>query len=151
MLGRANFGIQALDLRIVPLSDIAQVNARHRGAIQAQLAALTPLMFTTGTTPPMIIGKLQQARSLQILRLQGHVRGAEGHRLGLDLLDPAARPDGLIVEANPGELLIGIRPFGIDRIGKVAPAPEMSAAPAVAILKQAAAAAIRKTPFDDSH
>jgi hypothetical protein len=34
--------------------------------------------------------KLQQARSLQIIRLQGHVRGAESHCLGLDLLDTAA-------------------------------------------------------------
>src|ERR1700732_3429102 len=63
-------------------------------------------------------GKLQQAGRVQIFRLQRHVRGAEGYRLRLDLLDTAARPDGLVIEADTGELLVGLRPLGVDRVRK---------------------------------
>src|SRR5262249_19316114 len=38
--------------------------------------------------------------------------------LGLDLLDAAARADRLIIETDPGLLLIGIGPFRVDRIGE---------------------------------
>src|SRR5207237_6413101 len=38
--------------------------------------------------------------------------------LGLDLLDAAAGADRLIVKAVAGLLLIGVRPFGVDRIGE---------------------------------
>ena len=63
-------------------------------------------------------GKLSQAHRRQGLGFERHVGSPESHRLGLDLRDAAARADGLVVEADPADLLIRPRPFGVDRIGK---------------------------------
>ncbi len=82
--------IQTLDLRIVPLGDIAQVNAGHRRAVQMQLAGLDAFDVHHRHDAPDDHGKLQKTGGLQIVRLQRHVRGAESHCLGLDLLDTAA-------------------------------------------------------------
>ena len=62
--------------------------------------------------------ELHQARLLELLRLQRHVGGAEGHGLGLDLLDAAARADRLVVQPDAGLFLVGVGPFRIDRIGE---------------------------------
>ena len=55
---------------------------------------------------------------VEILALQRRIGGAEGDGLGLDLLDAAAGADRLVVQADAGLLLIGVGPFGVDRIGK---------------------------------
>jgi len=48
--------------------------------------------------------------------------------LVLDLLDAAAGADRLVVHADAGLFLVGVGPLCVDRIGNVAPAPEMSTA-----------------------
>src|SRR5205823_6354865 len=58
---------------------------------------------------------------LEVFRLQRHVGGPEGHRLGLDLLDAAARTDRLVIQPDAGLRLIGRGPFRIDRIGERRP------------------------------
>ena len=89
---------------------------------------LMPSRLTTGTMPPITIGNWARPRFVELLARQWRVGGAEGHGLGLDLLDAAARADRLVVQSVAGFLFVGIGPLGINRIGKVAPAPEMSAA-----------------------
>jgi hypothetical protein len=59
---------------------------------------------------------LDQAVLRQLVAGERRVGGAEGHGLGLDLLDAAARADRLIVQADIGLLLIGVRPLGVNRI-----------------------------------
>jgi hypothetical protein len=54
----------------------------------------------------------------EVFSLHRSVGGAEGHGAGDDLLDAAAGADRLIVQADAGVLLIGVSPFGIDRIGE---------------------------------
>src|ERR1051326_4123966 len=87
--------------------------------------------------------ELDQARILQLLGIERLVGGAERHGLGLDLLDAAAGTDRLVIESDAGLFLVYVRPLGIDRYGKVAPAPDMSAAhTAVAAVMAAANRAI---------
>src|ERR1700741_5457800 len=55
---------------------------------------------------------------VEILSLEGSVGSAERDGLVLDLLDAAAGTDRLIVQADAGLFLIGVRPLGVDRVGK---------------------------------
>ena len=119
---------------------------------------LMPSRFTTGTTPPMIIGNCTQTGLLEVVRLQRHVGGAERHGLGLDLLDAAARADRLVVEADAGLLLVGIRPFRVDRIRErragsrdvasawAALATSATAAPSTALRRMVRERASRESP-----
>ena len=66
----------------------------------------------------MIARELHQAVLARAPRLQRHVGGAEVDRLRVDLLDAAARADRLVVHADAGLLLVGVRPLGVDRIGE---------------------------------
>src|SRR5262249_34924881 len=60
--------------------------------------------------------ELGQPELVELLALERRVGGAEGHGLGLNLLDAAAGADRLIVQPDVGFLLIGVRPFGVDRV-----------------------------------
>src|SRR5262249_5300880 len=62
--------------------------------------------------------KLDQFALFEIFGLQRHVGGAEGYGARRDLLDAAAGADRLIVQADAGFFLIGVRPFGVGRIWK---------------------------------
>src|SRR5207248_11089925 len=62
--------------------------------------------------------KLHETVGLATGWLERHDAGAEGHLLILDLPDPLARTDRLIVDRNAGRFLVVLGPFGVDRIGK---------------------------------
>jgi hypothetical protein len=62
--------------------------------------------------------ELDQAVLVELLGLERHVRRAEGHGLGDDLLDAAARTDRLVVHPEAGLFLVGVRPLGIERVGE---------------------------------
>ena len=62
--------------------------------------------------------ELDEADLVELGRLQRHVGRAEGDGAGGDLLDAAAGADRLIVQAVAGLLLVGVGPFGVDRIGE---------------------------------
>jgi hypothetical protein len=51
-----------------------------------------PLMLTTGTTPPITVGNCTRPFLGQVFVLERRVRGAEVHRLGLDLAQAAPEP-----------------------------------------------------------
>jgi len=71
----------------------------------------------TGTTPPITAG-IASGRSCPDLRFKRHVGSAEIHGLGLNLLDAAARADGLVVEAGTGFGFVSLCPFGVNRVGE---------------------------------
>ena len=79
---------------------------------------LMPSRLTTGTMPPITVGNWARPILSSSAPLQRRVGGAEGHGLGLDLLDAAAGTDRLIVQAVAGLLLVGVGPLGVDRIGE---------------------------------
>jgi hypothetical protein len=62
--------------------------------------------------------ELDEAVLVQLAARKRRVGRPEHHRLGFDLFDAAARADRLIVESDAGLFLVGIRPFGVDRIRK---------------------------------
>ena len=88
------------------------------GPSRMRSPGLMPSRLTTGTMPPITIGNWTRPIFVELFARQRRVGGAEGHGLGLDLLDAAARADRLIVQADAGLLLIGVGPLGVDRIGE---------------------------------
>ena len=76
---------------------------------------LTPGTLTTGTMPPITTGNWVRPAAASSLEVERLVGGAEGHGLGLDLGDAAARTDGLIIHAVARDAFVGRRPFGDDR------------------------------------
>ena len=60
--------------------------------------------------------KLHQAILVEVFAFERRIGGAEGDGPGLDLFDAAARTDRLIVQSDAGLFLIGVRPFGVDRV-----------------------------------
>ncbi len=59
-----------------------------------------PLTFTTGTTPPMIIGNCTRPEAFSSSGFRGMSEAPKVTVLRLDLLDTAAGPDRLVVEAG---------------------------------------------------
>ena len=110
--------VELRDRRIVPLGDLAEEDVRQRRPVEDELVRADAVEIDDWHVAADDRRELHQARSRQILRLERHVRGAESDGLRLDLLDAAAGADRLIVEAIAGVRLIGVGPFGVDRIGE---------------------------------
>ena len=104
--------------RIIPCLDGAKENIGQCRAVQNQLAGGDTVKIDHRHVAADNGRELHKAVFLNVLNLERHIRGAEGHGAGDDLLDAAARTNGLIVQTIAGFLFIGIGPFGIDRIGK---------------------------------
>ena len=68
--------------------------------------------------------KLDQARSAELVRTQRRIGGSEVHCPALDLPDAGARSYGLVADPDAGLGLVGIRPFGQNRIHKCRPGAE---------------------------
>ncbi len=82
--------VQLLDRRIVPLGDLAKENIGERRSIEDQIVRLDAIKIDDRHIAADDGRELNQAGSRQLLGLERHVRGAEGDRLVLDLLDAAA-------------------------------------------------------------
>ena len=102
--------------RVIPLLDLAQINIGQHGARDFHLARFDSLDVDDGDHAAHDHRPLHQAFLGQFVRFKRHVGRAEINRFGLDLLDAAARPDGLIVEADPGVCFIGLGPFAVNRV-----------------------------------
>ena len=61
-----------------------------------------PGMFTTGTTPPMIIGHCTRPFCFRSAGFSGLSEAPKVDGAGLDLLDAAARADRLVVQPHAG-------------------------------------------------
>ena len=117
-VGSLTLGIELLDRRVVPVLDLAEEDLGERRAVEHELARLDAVEVDDRHDAAHHRRELDEAVLVELLALQRRVGGAEGHGLGLDLLDAAARADRLIVQADAGLLLIGVRPLGVDRIGE---------------------------------
>src|SRR5262249_1962690 len=96
--------------------DLAEVDLRQRRAIERELAGLDAFEIDDRNNATHHGRELREAILVEFLALERHIARAEGHGLRLDLLDATARADRLIVQANAGLFLVGIRPLGVDRI-----------------------------------
>ncbi len=114
-VGQLHVRVELLDRRIVPVGDLAEVDLGERRAVEHDVARLHAVEIDDRHDAAHHHRPLRETGFVEVLGLQRRVGGAEGHGLGLDLLDAAARADRLIVEAVAGLLLIGVRPFGVDR------------------------------------
>ena len=120
-IGQLEVRIELLDRRIVPLRDLAHVDLGDGRTVEHEFAGLHARDVDDHDDAAHHHRPLGEAVLVEVLRLQRRVGRAEGHGLGPDLLDAGARADRLIVEAVAGVLLIGVRPFGVDRERKGRP------------------------------
>src|SRR5262249_3679328 len=109
-------GIELRDCGIVPGLDLAEEDFRQRRAVERKLAGLDAFEVDDRNDATHYGRELGEAILVGLGSLERHVGRAEGHGLGLDLLDAAARADRLIVQANASLFLVGVRPLRIDRI-----------------------------------
>src|SRR5262249_21297537 len=100
------------------LLDLAEIDLGERRAVDDQVARLDALEVDDRHDAAHDHRELRQARLVELLARKRRIGGTEGHGLGLDLLDAATRTDRLIVQADTGLLLIGVRPLGVDRVGE---------------------------------
>ncbi len=103
---------------VVPRLDLAEEDLGQGRPVDGELARLDALDVHHRHDAADHGGKLRETVCLEIGWLERHVGGAEGHLLILDLPDPLARTDRLVVHRDAGRFLVGLGPFGIDRIGK---------------------------------
>ena len=115
LLGEFRRRIQLGDRRIVPRLDVTEEDLRQGIAVEFEVAGLHAFKIDNRHVAADHGRKLNQPRLGQICRLQRHVGCAERHRLGLDLLDPTAGTDRLVVHPVTGLFLVGIGPLRIDR------------------------------------
>ncbi len=108
-------GVQGGDLGIVPPADGAHEDGRQHLPAQVNLAGRHALQVHDRHDAAHHGGELEEPGLGQLLGLQGLVRSPEVDGLGLDLLDAAARADGLVVDAKAGLLPIALGPPGVDR------------------------------------
>ena len=111
-VGELQARIDRSDRRVVPFQDFAEKNVGQEGPCKFQLTRLDSLQVHYGYDTADDQRELCKACRLQFLRSQRLVRGAEGNRRRLDLCDPAARTDGLIIHLIAGLYAVGRRPLG---------------------------------------
>jgi hypothetical protein len=106
------------DGRIIPGFDLAHEDLCECRAVDDEVAGLDSVDVHHRHDPAHHHRELNETTLVELLARQRRVGGAEGHGLGLDLLDAAAGTDRLVVQPDIGLLLIGIGPFRINRIGE---------------------------------
>ena len=115
-VGQGDARVELLDGGVVPLGDLAQVDVGEDGAGELELAGRDPLDVHHRHHAAHDHRELHQAGLVQLGGLERLVGGAEVDGLGLDLLDAAAGADRLVVHADAGLGLVGVRPLGVDRV-----------------------------------
>ena len=110
--------IELLDRRVIPFGDLAEEDVGKGFAVQHHVAGLDAVDIHHRNDRAHDHRPLREAVLLELVDLQRRVGGAEGHGLGLDLLDAGARADRLVVHAVAGFLLVGVGPFRQDREDK---------------------------------
>src|SRR3984885_4836234 len=115
-VGQIDAGIELGDRRIVPLGDVTQEDLGDRRTVERDVTRLDAGQVQDRNDGAVDDGKLHEAVLGAIVRAHRLVGGAEGHGLGDDLLDAAARTDRLIVQPDAGVFSVLVRPFGENRI-----------------------------------
>ena len=89
--------VQFLDRGIVPAGNFAKENLGKRRAVEHELTRLDSVEIDDRHVAANHGRELDEARGGKISRFKRHVGRAEGDRLGLDLLDAAARAYRLVI------------------------------------------------------
>ena len=110
--------IEPLDRWIVPGLDFAEEDLGKRRPIEDERARRHALEIDHRHHAAHHGGELHESILGELVGLQRHVGGTEGNGPRLDLLDAAAGPDRLVVQAVAGRFPVGVGPFRIDRVGK---------------------------------
>jgi hypothetical protein len=111
LVRQLHIGIELRDRRVVPGLHFAEENLGQGRPVEHKVAGLKSLDVHHRNDTADHHGKLRQAAFIQVLAGQGRIRRAEGHGLGLDLLDAAARANRLAVEAGAGLFFYRRRPI----------------------------------------
>ncbi len=111
-------GVELLQRGVVPLLDLAHEDLGQRRAVDRELAGLDAGNVDDRHDAAHHHRELHEAVLVELLARTRRIGGAEGDGLGVNLLDAAAGTDRLIVQTDAGLLLIGVGPFGVDRIGE---------------------------------
>ena len=122
LIGQRHAGVRRRDARVVPLRDLCEKDIGDNVGYDAQFGAAWQVV---GGHHGAEHGRNVQELGRRLLQLLvGHrtVGGAEVHRAGGDLLDPAAAADRLVVEPHLGiDLRVFVEPLGVDRVRKRRP------------------------------
>src|SRR5262249_33508505 len=116
LLGQLETGVELGDGRVVPGLDLAQEDVGDGRTVENQRAGLDAGDVDDRHDAAHHHRELRQSVLVEVGALQRRVGGTEGNGAGVDLLDAAAGTDRLVVQADAGRLLIGIRPFRVNRI-----------------------------------
>ena len=131
--GQLQVLIELADRSIVPRPDLAEKDPGNGRPVEDELGGLDALDVDHHGDAAHDRRELHESIRVQVGGAQRHVGGPEGHLLALDLPDALTRADRLVIDGDAGLFPVGLGPFRVDRIRKVAPAPETSAAAAGAI------------------
>jgi hypothetical protein len=110
--------VELLERGVIPALDLAEKDLGEGGAIDHELARLDAVQVQDRHDAAHHHRELNEAVLVELCAFQRRVRGAERHGLVLNLLDAAAGADRLVVEADVGLFLVGVRPLGVDRVGE---------------------------------
>ena len=108
-------GIQRLDGRIAPIGDLAQINITQHLAGQLDLTRGDTLDIDDRYHTTDDGRELNQALLFKFLVLQGHIRGAKRHGLGIDLAQTSPRAHRLVIDLHASGLVVLRSPLGIQR------------------------------------
>src|SRR3989344_4468259 len=118
LLGELEARVQFDDGRIIPFLDLSKIDVSEHRSAEFQFTRLDAGDIDHRNDAAHDHGELYQADLVEFFDSERRVRGAEVHGPGRDLLDAAARTDGLIVHAHTGLGLVDLGPFGVDGVGE---------------------------------
>jgi hypothetical protein len=118
LIGQRQAGIEIADRLGVPSGDLAEKDVSKHGSGQPKLSWPDTFQVHHRHHAADDDWKLDEARSIELVRTQRRIGGSEVHCPALDLPDAGARPYGLVADLDAGLGLVGFRPFGQDRIHK---------------------------------
>src|SRR6516162_42893 len=118
LAGQLGVRIELLECSVVPALHLTEKDTGKRWAVDHDLARADPRKVEDGDDAAHDHGELDEATLVKLSARQRGVGRTEHHGLGLDLLYPPTGPDRLVIQSDPGILLISIGPFSVDRIGK---------------------------------
>ena len=121
LIRQSQAGVDCRERRIVPSRDLAQVNIAQRLAIEPELSGRDPREIDHGHDTADDRRELHQPLGLQFRIAQRRIGSAEIHRLRLDLFQPRAGADRLVIDAIARRRMILRRPLGIERRGETRP------------------------------
>ena len=118
LIRQLRVGIDSDDGRVIPFSDLAEINVGEERSREAKLPGIEPFDVVNRDHPANDNGELREASLGKLVRCQWRIGSPKINRSRLDLGDAAARPDGLVVDLDAGRFAVGLRPFREDRINE---------------------------------